>query len=95
MGSPRQEFWSRLPFLFPGDISDLGIEPASPALQVGSFPLSHLGGPLTVLILLIREQGVSFHSFVFLSSASQSFTSLVAFLPGLLFSMKLGFHSFL
>ena len=30
MGFPRQEFWSGLPFLPPGDLPDPGIEPASP-----------------------------------------------------------------
>ena len=58
VGFPRQEYWS-IPF--PGDISDLGIEPASPTLHVGSLSLSHLGSPLTVLILLIHEQGISLH----------------------------------
>ena len=29
---PRQEYWSGLPFLSPGHLSDPGIEPASPAL---------------------------------------------------------------
>ena len=28
----RQEYWSWLPFPPPGDLSELGIEPASPAL---------------------------------------------------------------
>ena len=32
MGFPRQEYWSRLPFPSPGDLPNLGIEPASPAL---------------------------------------------------------------
>ena len=27
MGFPRQEYWSRLPPLSPGDLTDLGIEP--------------------------------------------------------------------
>ena len=31
MGSPRQENWSGLPFLSPGDLPNLGIEPGSPA----------------------------------------------------------------
>ena len=34
----RQEDWSGLPFHFPGDLSDPGIEAGSPALQVDSFP---------------------------------------------------------
>ena len=34
---PRQEYWSGLPFPSPGDLSDPGIEPGSPALQVGSL----------------------------------------------------------
>ena len=32
MGFPRQDYWSRLPFLSPRDIPDPRIEPASPAL---------------------------------------------------------------
>ena len=28
-----QEYWSGLPFPFPGDLPDPGIEPVSPALQ--------------------------------------------------------------
>ena len=32
MGFSRQEYWSGLPFPFPGDLPDPGIEPRSPAL---------------------------------------------------------------
>ena len=32
MGFPRQEYWSELPFPFPGVLLDPKIEPASPAL---------------------------------------------------------------
>ena len=42
MAFPRQEHWSGLPFPSPGDLPNPGIKPASPALQVGSLPLSHL-----------------------------------------------------
>ena len=37
MGFPRQEYWSGLPFLSPGDLPDPGIEPRSPALQAVSL----------------------------------------------------------
>ena len=37
MGFSRQEYWSGLPFPPPRDLSNPGIEPTSPALQVGSF----------------------------------------------------------
>ena len=41
----RQEYWSRLSFLFPGGLPDAGIEPRSPALQVNSnYHLNHHGG---------------------------------------------------
>ena len=30
MGFPRQEYWSGLPFPFPGGLSDPGMEPVSP-----------------------------------------------------------------
>ena len=41
IGFPKQEYWSGLPFPSPGDLSNPGIEPASPALQADSLPLSH------------------------------------------------------
>ena len=46
MGFSRQEYWSGLPCLPPGNLPNAGIEPASPvapALQVDSSPLSHRG----------------------------------------------------
>ena len=48
-GFPRQEYWSGLPFPTPGDPYNSGIELVSlvsPALQVNSLPLCHLGGPI-------------------------------------------------
>ena len=44
MGFSRQEYWSRLPSLSPGDLPDPGIKPESPvslALQADSSLLSH------------------------------------------------------
>ena len=45
MGFPRQDYWSGLPFSSPGDLPDPGIKLVSPALQMDSLPLSHLGSP--------------------------------------------------
>ena len=36
MGFFRQEYWSGLPFPFPGNLPDAGMEPGSPALQADS-----------------------------------------------------------
>ena len=33
MGFSRQEYWSGLPFAFPGDLPDPGIEPQAPAVS--------------------------------------------------------------
>ena len=44
----RQEYWSGLSFLTPGDLPDPGIKPeslVSPALQADSLPIHHLGSP--------------------------------------------------
>ena len=38
MGFSRQEYWSESSFPPPGEFSDAGIEPGSPALQVDSLP---------------------------------------------------------
>ena len=40
MGLLRQEYWSGLPFPFPGDLPDPGIKPTSPALVGGFFTTS-------------------------------------------------------
>ena len=40
MGFSWQEYWSGLPLPSPGDLSNLGTEPGSPALQM-LFRLSH------------------------------------------------------
>ena len=34
----RQEYWSGMPFLPPGDLPDPGIEPQSPVLQADTLP---------------------------------------------------------
>ena len=47
MGFPRQEYWSGLPFPYPGDLPDPnpGIKPTSPALAGGFFTIKTLGKP--------------------------------------------------
>ena len=42
----RQEYWSGLPFPFPGDLPDPGIEPRSPALQADALLSEPPGKPL-------------------------------------------------
>ena len=48
LGVFRQEYWSGLPFLSPGNLPNPGIEPAStvfPALQADSLPTKPSGKP--------------------------------------------------
>ena len=52
MGFSRQEYWSGVPFPFPGDLPDPGIEPGSPPLQADSLPSEPLGKPPLAHILL-------------------------------------------
>ena len=58
MGFSRQEHWGGLPFPFPGDLPNPGIEPASlvsPALPAGSLPLASPGKPRSKAALRKRE----------------------------------------
>ena len=45
MGFSRQEYWSGLPFPFPGDLPDSGIELTSPALRANSLQSGLPGKP--------------------------------------------------
>ena len=45
IGFSRQEYWSGLPFLSPGDLPNSGIEPRSPALPADSLPSEPPGKP--------------------------------------------------
>ena len=55
----RQEHWSVLPFPSPGDLSDLGIEPRSPALRADALPSEPPGKPFH---LVNSDQSFSFLS---------------------------------
>ena len=46
MGFPRQEYWTGLPFLSPGDLPDPGMECGSPVLQADSLLTEPPGKPL-------------------------------------------------
>ena len=46
-GLPRQEYWSGLPIAAPGDLSDPGIEPTSPALAGRYFATEPPENPKT------------------------------------------------
>ena len=54
MGLSRQEYWSGLPFLSPGDLPDPGIESVSPALAGIFFTTEPPGKP--ELIFCYGEQ---------------------------------------
>ena len=60
MGFSRQEYWSGMPSPSPGDLSNPGIKPGSPALAGGFFiieasreAVGRLGTPLTKFNYLI------------------------------------------
>ena len=48
----RQEYWSGLPFPFPGDVPNPRIDPGSPAVQANSLPTELQGKPKTVINLI-------------------------------------------
>ena len=56
MGFPRQEYWTGLPFLSPGDLLNPGIEPASPALADRFFTTEPLRKTHFIDTKLITKQ---------------------------------------
>ena len=48
----KQGYWSGLPFLSPGDVSNPGIKPRSTALQADSLPAELQGKPPNYSVLL-------------------------------------------
>ena len=51
MGFPRQEYWSQLPFLLPGNLPDPGIEPESPELA-GRFFTTESSGKIVYIVYI-------------------------------------------
>ena len=71
MGFFRQEYWNGLLFPPPGDFPDPGTEPVSPmspALQVDSLPLSHLGSPLVAWLYLNNNSALCTQSWPWLQN---------------------------
>ena len=59
----RQEYWSVLPFPFPGDLPNPGFEPGSPTWQADSLPIeppekSQIGPSMLKLLLKLQGLGV-------------------------------------
>ena len=65
MGFPRLEYWSGLLFPSSGDLPDPGVEPNSPAWQVDSLPLSHLGSPKAQSILYIVSEYICISTLIY------------------------------
>ena len=61
MGLSKQEYWSGLPFLPPGDLPDLGIEPACLALA-GRFYTTEPPGKPTVEYYSVIKKNENFPS---------------------------------
>ena len=57
MGFSRQEYWSGLPFLSPGDLPDPGMELRSPAFQADALASEPPGKPIPVPLLHGESMG--------------------------------------
>ena len=69
----RQEYWSGLPFLSPGDLPNPGAKPVFPALQADSLLSEPPGKPSTILSLFFTK----IYTKIYLTKKRVSFT-----LPG-------------
>ena len=57
MGFSRQEYWSELPFPSPGNLSNPGIKPGSPALQADALLSEPQGKPLLERVAISFSRG--------------------------------------
>ena len=83
MGFSRQEYWSGLPFPSPGDLSNPGIEPLSPALQADTLTSEPPGKPQSHVQLFVTPWTVSCQASLSITN-SQSllrFTSIESVMP--------------
>ncbi|CAM9673711.1 unnamed protein product [Rangifer tarandus platyrhynchus] len=74
MGFSRQDYWSELLFLSPGDLPDPGIEPespVSPAPQVASVQQSSLCYSISRFFLLFNVATGSFSLYMWLTAFSR------------------------
>ena len=55
MGFSKQEYWSRLSFLSPGDLPNPGVEPGPPAFQADALTSELPGKPRTSKVLCITR----------------------------------------
>ena len=67
MGFSRWEYWSGLPFPFPRDLPDPGIEPRFSTLQADSLPSEAPGKPLWALcsfnlVALFKKKNAKFYT---------------------------------
>ena len=62
----RQEYWSRLPFPFPGDLPKPGTEPRSPTLQADSLPSEPPGKPMCVYIFAYTHMCVCIYTHTYM-----------------------------
>ena len=79
-GFPRQDYWSRLPFPSPGDLTHPGTEPAFPALAGRFFTNEPLGKPGNVYMLVLITQFIPRSPFPSMSTSPFS-PSESLFLP--------------
>ena len=77
MGLSRQEYWSELPCLLPGDHPDPGMEPmspVSPALQVDSLPAEPFIFQVSAQSLLLKFLTCFYNIWNFVSHRTQYHT---------------------
>ena len=80
MGFSRQEYWSGLPFPFPGDLPDPRIERGSPALQADTLPTELQGKPSNITLAIALWLVGWLFLFVFYKNLSSDQGSYLLFL---------------